>query len=130
MTKGERKGSPVAVIGLGLMGRSIAACLMAAGHRVTGVTDNLEESAGTPERVRELLVEMAEEGLLTEPLQTVVERFRMTAELRDIAEARIVFESVTEDLKLKRELLHRTEQVVAPDCILATNTSALPVSYM
>lgn len=130
MTKGERKGSPVAVIGLGLMGRSIAACLIAAGHRVTGVTDNLEASAGTPEQIRKLVVEMAEEGLLTEPVQTVVERFRMTAELRDIADARIVFESITEDLKLKRELLHRAEQVVAPDCILATNTSALPVSQM
>jgi 3-hydroxybutyryl-CoA dehydrogenase len=127
---GEHIGSPVAVIGLGLMGRSIAACLMAAGHRVTGVTDNLEASAGAPERIRELLVEMAEEGLLTKPAQAVMERFHMTAELRDIADAEIVFESVTEDLKVKRELLHRAEQFVALDCILATNTSALPVSHL
>jgi 3-hydroxybutyryl-CoA dehydrogenase len=130
MTKGEHIGSPVAVIGLGLMGRSIAACLLAAGHRVTGVTDNLDASAGTPERIRELLMEMAEEGLLTEPAQAVMERFHMTAELRDIAGAEIVFESVTEDLNVKRELLHRAEQFVAPDCILATNTSALPVSHL
>jgi 3-hydroxybutyryl-CoA dehydrogenase len=73
---------------------------------------------------------MAEEGLLTKPAQAVMERFHMTAELRDIADAEIVFESVTEDLKVKRELLHRAEQFVALDCILATNTSALPVSHL
>ena len=130
MTKENIKQEPVAVIGLGLMGRSIAACLMAAGHHVTGVTENMEASAGTPERIRELLVEMVQESLLTEPVETLMERFKMTAELRDIAGARMVFESVTEDLKLKRELLRRVEQVVAPDCILASNTSALPITQL
>lgn len=130
MTTGTDKEYPVAVIGLGLMGRSIAACLMAAGHHVTGVTENLEASTGTPQRIRELLVEMVKEGLLTEPVQDVMQRFRMTAELHEIAGARMVFESVTEDLKLKRELLRRVEQVVAPDCILASNTSALPITQL
>lgn len=130
MAKQINERDPVAVIGLGLMGRSIAACLMAAGHHVTGVTENLETSSGTPERIRELLVEMVEEGLLTEPAETAMARFNLTAELRDIAGVRMVFESVTEDLKLKRELLHRVEQVVAPDCILASNTSALPITQL
>ena len=109
MTQGERKECPVAVIGLGLMGRSIAACLLAVGHHVTGVTDNLEASAGTPGRIRGLLVEMTGEGLLAEPIEAAMGRFHMTTELRDIAGTRIVFESITEDLKLKRELLHRAE---------------------
>jgi 3-hydroxybutyryl-CoA dehydrogenase len=130
MTKGENKEDPVAVIGLGLMGRSIAACLLASGHHVTGVIEKVEASAGTQERIRELLAELVQEGLLTEPVESVMERFRMTAELRDIAGARMVFESVTEDLKLKRELLHRIEQVVAPDCIVASNTSALPITQL
>ena len=69
MSMTRDNGSSVAVIGLGLMGRSISACLLAAGHRVTGVTDNLEASASVPERIRELLLEMAKEGLLTEPVQ-------------------------------------------------------------
>jgi 3-hydroxybutyryl-CoA dehydrogenase len=130
MTLGQHIESPVAVIGLGLMGRSIAACLIAAGHHVTGVTDNMEASASVPERIRALLLEMADEGLLTEPTDTVMKRFRLTAELRDIAGVQLVCESVTEDLKVKREVLHDVEQVVAPNCILATNTSAIPVSLM
>src|SRR6185312_3786155 len=121
---------PVAVIGLGLMGRSIAACLLAAGHRVTGVTDNLEASAAVPERIAELLAEMTAEGLLTQPAAALIECLRITADLSEIADAEIVFESITEDLALKRELLHRVEGVVSPTCLLATNTSALPVSLL
>lgn len=130
MENRDGKEIPVAVIGLGLMGRSITACLLAAGHRVTGVTNDLEASAGTPERIRELLEEMTEENLLTEPASEVMDRFRMTSELDGIADAEIVFESVTEDLNLKRELLKQAEEVVTLNCILATNTSALPVSLL
>ena len=130
MTPAERKESPVAVIGMGLMGRSIAACLLAAGHHVTGVAHRLETSAGVPERIRTLLLEMAEEGLLTEPIDSVTGRFHLTLDLGDIAGAEIVVESITEDLNVKRDLLKRVEQVVAPHCILATNTSAIPVSLM
>lgn len=130
MTQRERKEFPVAVIGMGLMGRSITACLLAAGHRVTGVAHNLETSAGTPERIGALLAEMAEEGLLTKPIDSVMTRFRLTAKLSDIADAEIVVESITEDLNVKRELLQRIEQIVAPNCIVATNTSAIPVSLM
>ncbi|HKO19475.1 MAG TPA: 3-hydroxyacyl-CoA dehydrogenase family protein [Acidobacteriaceae bacterium] len=126
----ENPAGPVAVIGLGLMGRSIAACLLAAGHRVTGVTDNLEASAAVLERIRELLAEMTAEGLLADRTQSLIERLRITADLGDIADAEIVFESITEDLALKRELLHSVEGIVSSTCLFATNTSALPVSLL
>ena len=118
----------VAVIGLGLMGRSIAACLLSAGHRVIGVTDNLEASASAPERISQLLAEMVTEGLLADSAEVVMQRFLMTGELKDIAGVEVVFESVTEDTKLKRELFRELERVVSAGCILATNTSAIPIS--
>jgi len=121
---------PVAVIGLGLMGRSIAACLLAAGHRVTGVTDDMAASASTPQKIEQLLIEMSEEKLLREPAAGVMHRFQMTSNLKEIADSEIVFESVTEDLVLKRELLQSAERVVSSTCILASNTSALPVSLL
>jgi len=48
MTSNAPTPSAAAVIGLGLMGRSIAACLLASGCPVIGVTDNLEASADAP----------------------------------------------------------------------------------
>ena len=120
----------VAVVGMGLMGRSIAACLLGAGHRVTGVTDDLRASAAVPQKIAAMLEEMHREGLLQEKPAAAILRFRLTADLREIAAAEIVFESVTEDLNLKRQLLSQIEQIVAATCILASNTSALPVSLM
>ena len=121
---------PVAVIGLGLMGRSIAACLLAAGHRVTGVTNELAASASVPQRIHDLLREMHAQNLLLEDPAGAMQRFRLTQDLNTAADSIIVFESVTEDLALKRSLLYDAERIVSPTCILATNTSALPVSLL
>lgn len=126
----NRKLAPVAVIGLGLMGRSIAACLLAAGHRVTGVTNDLAASASAPGKIEGLLHEMKGEKLLEESAEDVMRHFRMAGDLKEIADAEIVFESVTENLELKRQLLQDAERVVSPECILASNTSALPVSLL
>jgi len=120
----------VAVIGLGLMGRSITACLLAAGHRVTGVTNDMAGSAATPQRLRKLLCEMREEQLLHEDIDMIMQHFAMTDNLSDAADAGLVIESVTEDLTLKRALLQDAERVVSSACILASNTSALPVSLL
>ena len=121
---------PVAVIGLGLMGRSIVACLLAAGHRVTGITNDLSVSASVPARISELIEEMAAQGLLQDDAGALMQRFAMSDSLAVAAEAEIVFESVTEDLEIKRGLLHHAETIVGPRCVLATNTSALPVSLL
>jgi len=120
----------VAVIGLGLMGRSIVACLLAAGHRVIGVTDDPTASVSIQQRIADLLNEMRDENLLSDDVDSVMQRFTVTGDLSDIAGSIIVFESVTEDLTLKRSLLHNAERIVSPACILATNTSALPVSLL
>ena len=54
----------------------------------------------------------------------------MSAVLQNIAECSIVFESVTEDIALKREIVRQFESIVAETAIFATNTSALPVSEL
>ena len=130
MTTNAPTPSTAAVIGLGLMGRSIAACLLASGCPVIGVTDNLEASAGAPERIRHLIADMSREGFLSHPFEALMSRFRMTGDLADASEADIVFECVPEDLMLKRDLFQQLERIVSETCILATNTSAIPISLL
>lgn len=120
----------VAVIGLGLMGRSIAACLLAAGHRVVGLTNDLTANRQTPRRVRALLVEMRRQGLVTRSTSELMARFQMSAHTRDLAQCGILFESATEDVELKRGIFHQVEEVVADSAIIATNTSAIPVTLL
>lgn len=130
MVSNPESDSLVAIVGLGLMGRSIAACLLSSGYRVIGVTDDLEASAGAPERIRQLLAEMSTEGFLTGAVETLMNRFRMTRDLKDVAKVEIVFESVPEQLARKQELLRKLERIVSVQCVLATNTSAIPISLL
>ena len=54
---------PVGVVGLGLMGNSIVACLLAAGHPVVGVTRSLSKHRNTRRHLQSLLREMRHERL-------------------------------------------------------------------
>lgn len=130
MSRNPPTQSAAAVIGLGLMGRSIATCLLSSGWTVVGVTENLETSLMAPQRIRQLLDGMFTAGFLSQPVDALMGRFHMTQELTDAARVVIVFECVPEDLKLKRELFRQLECVVDPTCILATNTSAIPISLL
>ena len=46
------------------------------------------------------------------------------------ADADFVIEAVFEEMKVKQQVFAEVEAVVRPDCVLATNTSSLPVSEM
>ncbi|GGL03569.1 3-hydroxyacyl-CoA dehydrogenase [Sphaerisporangium melleum] len=46
------------------------------------------------------------------------------------ADADFVIEAVFEDLAVKKQVFAEVEAVVGPECVLATNTSSLPVSSM
>ena len=64
---------------------------------------------------------------MSEPLSAPVDRLEVTTEPDAFAEAGLVIEAVPELAGLKRELLAKTE-AIAPDAVLATNTSSLSVN--
>jgi 3-hydroxybutyryl-CoA dehydrogenase len=132
----EQKAKPVispidvAVVGLGLMGRSITACLLAAGHHVIGLTNDMAANQKTPRQVRALLAEMKRQGLLNCSAATLMAQFKMSAQISDLSQCGIVFESVTEEVDLKRSIFRNLEAVVSDSTIIATNTSAIPVTTL
>ncbi len=120
MTSGLR-GAPVAVVGAGTMGGGIAQVAAVAGHPVL-VYDAAE---GAAERavaaIRDRVDRLVAKGRL-EPAEV---RLAVAAELGDLAPAQVVIEAVAEDLSVKQALFADLEKVVAPGCVLATNTSSL-----
>lgn len=118
----------VAVIGMGLMGTSIAACLLAAGHRVVGITDDLVRSREVPRRVRTMLAERRRHGLPSRPASALMKGFRISERIEELSSCAIIFECVTEDVDLKRQIFHQVEEVAPQTAIIATNTSAIPVT--
>ena len=115
-----------AVIGLGTMGPGIAATLARSGatvktfdidskrragaHREFEVATTVLERLGVPDRSGGMPITIAET-------------------LADcVAGAGLVVETVPEDLALKIEVLREVEALVDPQCILASDTSGIPIS--
>jgi 3-hydroxybutyryl-CoA dehydrogenase len=124
------KDDRIAVIGLGLMGRSIVACLLASGHRVSGVDRDISKRRGTRDEVRHLLEQMKAEGLLQEDPVEIVKRFDVLNECGDLTGCEVVIESIVEDWDAKKDALQRIEASVSNDAIIGSNTSAIPISRL
>jgi 3-hydroxybutyryl-CoA dehydrogenase len=103
---------------------------LSAGHRVYGISNDPTSRSATTERVRALLEEMQPEGLLNQPIAALLEDFHVSETMSDIAECELVIESVTEDVELKRSIYREVEGVVPASTIIASNTSAIPVSLL
>jgi len=121
---------PAGVIGLGLMGHSIIACLLAAGHRVTGISRSLARHRNTRRHVLDLLREMRREGLLKRDPKTLIPNLTLSEDYAELAGCGIVIESILEDISVKKDAYRRAEEVIAPDAIIGSNTSSIPLTLL
>jgi 3-hydroxybutyryl-CoA dehydrogenase len=119
----------VGVVGLGTMGAGIAQVCVQAGIETVGreVSEELAERAR--ERIAHYLGRGVEKGRSTpEERDAALDRLTTTTELADLAGCELVVEAVVEELDPKRQLFRELEEVVVPEAVLATNTSALSVT--
>ncbi|MCX5146657.1 3-hydroxyacyl-CoA dehydrogenase [Streptomyces sp. NPDC048550] len=130
MTAIERSRT-VAVVGAGTMGQGIAQVALLAGHRVLIYDINAELAAGGVGIVQDRVDRMAAKGRL-DPAEAedAIGRIDAASALADLAGAALVIEAVVEDAAVKRALFGALEEVVAPDALLATNTSSLSVTEL
>ena len=119
----------VGVVGAGLMGSGIAQVAAVAGYDVVlhDVTDDaLERGLGAVRGSLDRFV--AKDRLSGDEADAALARIRTTTELADAAGAPIVVEAVYEDVEVKQETFRRLDALSRPDAMLATNTSAIPVT--
>ncbi len=118
----------VGVVGLGTMGAGIAQVAAQSGFETVGreVSEDLcERARGT---IEHYLGRAVEKGKMTsEERDAALGRLTFTTELADLAECDLVIEAIVEELEPKRETFSELDRIVAPEAILATNTSAIPV---
>jgi 3-hydroxybutyryl-CoA dehydrogenase len=119
----------VGVLGAGTMGAGIAQLACRAGAR-TLLHDPIPEALQRgAERVRGGLEKEAAKGRITaEEARTAVERLEVVADLEAFKPCDLVIEAAPELPELKRELYGRLSEIVSGECVLATNTSSLPVT--
>ena len=121
---------PAGVVGMGLMGRSIVTCLLAAGHPVVGLTRSASDRPGARRRINAFLRGMKREGLLAGEPSAVIKKLRLAEDFSALSGCAIVVESGPEDLAVKQEIIRKIEAVVSPETLIGSNTSALPVTEL
>jgi len=121
---------PVGVVGLGLMGTSIVTCLLSAEHPVVGIEADATRLRTARRRVLAFLREMKTERVLKADPVRVAGRFTASDDYRALQECGVVVESISENVEAKRQVIRRVEEVVSPEAVVGSNTSAIPVSLL
>lgn len=121
----------VAVAGLGLLGRGIAACLLAHGFRVIGFTRRATTHATARKYVVQAIQDLIDRAGFPEELAAEwPDRYTPVDSCGRFAPCDFVIESIVEDAAAKRELFDEIEAVIRPDVPVASNTSALPITAL
>lgn len=121
----------LAVIGAGLMGSGIAQVAAQAGWRVT--LRDLDDGSVRRglDAIRASLQRFAAKGKLpADQVPAILDRITPTTDLAAAAEADLVVEAVFEQLDVKQEVFRSLDQLCRPDAVLATNTSAIPITQI
>ena len=118
----------VGVAGAGAMGSGIAQVAAGAGHNVVLYETNVSTLNKSRESIQKNLDKLVEKGKL--PVEEAASQFKnitFTSQIEEISGCELFIEAIIENLEVKKELFSAVESRVSKDCILATNTSSLPV---
>lgn len=121
----------VGVVGSGLMGSGIAQVAAVAGYAVR--LHDIEESAlhRALTTIDESLHRLARKGKLsTSDVEAAKARITTTRRLADLADSDVVVEAVYEELDVKRVVFAELAAIVRPDVLLASNTTAIPITHI
>lgn len=117
------------VVGAGLMGSGIAQVAATAGWDVTlrdVSAEALQRGRAAIESSLRRLV--AKQTVSAERAESALSAIVTTTDLDAVAEADIVVEAVFERLDVKQAVFGELDRLCGPDAVLATNTSAIPIT--
>ncbi len=121
----------IGVIGAGLMGAEIAFVHALAGYDVVLV----DRTADIVSRAHDRLASVYDKGAARQVYNasekdTVLGRIATGTDREALAESEVVIEAVFEEEQVKAEVLVALDDICAPACIFATNTSTIPIAVL
>lgn len=120
----------VGVVGCGLMGAGIAEVSARAGLDVVVVESTEQAAAAGRTRLEKSLARAEAKGKIAhgESAADVLARIKVATSLGELVDRDLVVEAIVEDEAAKVELFKKLDRIVAaPDAILASNTSSIPI---
>ena len=119
----------VGVLGAGLMGSGITHVTVKGGMDVI-VLDRDEEAASKAiDYSKKILDKKVAKGRMTkEAAEAFLAKIKPTTDYNDLKDVDLIIEAVFEDPDIKADVIKKTEAVIRPDVIFASNTSTLPIT--
>jgi 3-hydroxybutyryl-CoA dehydrogenase len=118
----------VFIVGSGLMGSGIAQVCAQAGINVF-LTDISQEILNRAlKNIAWSVGKFIEKGKIMGSLETVMSRIRVGTDWVNASQADLAIEAVFEKLELKREIFKKLDEVCGSEAIIASNTSAIPIT--
>jgi 3-hydroxybutyryl-CoA dehydrogenase len=121
---------PVGVVGLGLMGCSIATCFLLAGHPVVAVAPIQTDLDHAEDRIREHLAKAFQNKLAPEPAGFYFQYLTITESYAALKPCKLVVECTIENIGIKESVYKKIEEHLDPQALLTSNTSAIPISTL
>ena len=134
MSANEDRGmkiETVGVVGAGTMGSGIAQVCATVGIDVILVDVSqgaLDEGVGNIGRSLDRLIKKGQ--LASEESSAILSRIRTTTDYADLSPAELVIEAATENDQLKLRILRDIDNVLAPQAVIATNTSSISITRL
>lgn len=120
-----------AVLGAGIMGGGIAYQSASKGLPIIMKDIKSEQLDLGMGEASKLLGKMVDRGKMTPTkMGETLSRIRPTLNYGDFADTDIVIEAVVENPNVKRAVLKEAESLIKDDCILASNTSTISITYL
>lgn len=119
----------VAVVGGGSIGVAFAVVFARSGATVQLQEPDDQRRQEIPADLTRRLESLAHYGLLDEPVETILSRIHLTADVAQaVTAAELVQECIPERVELKQQLFSQLAQLTGQDCIVASSTSFIPSS--
>lgn len=123
-------GIEAGVVGLGLMGSSIAVALAIAGHPVRAVAPVKNELKAARKTIGQQLQHAAGSGLLRYPPEYYLNRMILSENYEILKDCQLVQECVVEDQAIKASVYQKIHAHSGKQAVISSNTSAIPVSLL
>lgn len=119
----------VMVIGAGQMGGGIAQVMAAAGRKTYMNDVNIDIVNSRLAFIEKLLTKDVSKGKITEEQKAAtLANLVPSTDLRDAADCDLVVEAIVENMDIKAKVFSQLDEICKPSCILASNTSSLPIT--
>lgn len=118
-------------MGAGSIGSGIAFLAVRAGMTVVlveAIKENLERGAESIKRSVKKMVELKE--INENEVETILGRVQMGFDLATLGKVDFVIESITEDEKLKINMMRELDQILKPEALLASHSNLVPITKL